>query len=249
MTTKLHPEKVQISVPGESRPMPAYLAVPEGAGPKPAVIVFEEIFGVNGHIRDVTERVAREGYVAIAPDIHHRAAPGQELAYDQEGMQKGMQLIPKMTVGGVEADANATLAFLRARADVRGDRIGTIGFCIGGHVAYLIAALTDVRASASFYPGGVAGAHGLAGGPSPVSLSGQIRGRLLAFFGGQDKSIEPAQVAKVKAALAEHQIRHEVVVYEDAGHGFFCDQRGSYNAKDAADAWERVKRLFAEELK
>src|SRR4051812_43958277 len=91
-------EKVQIPVKGAERPMPGYVAVPEGAGPFPAVIVFEEIFGVNSHIRDVTERVAREGYLAIAPDYHHRVAPGLELPYDEQGMKKGMELIPKLTV-------------------------------------------------------------------------------------------------------------------------------------------------------
>src|SRR4051812_32571579 len=144
-------EKVQIPVSGAEKPMPGYVAVPEGAGPFPAVIVIEEIFGVNSHIRDVTERVAREGYVAIAPDVHHRAAPGQELAYDGEGMKKGMELIPKLTAQGIEADLAGTLAFLRARKDVRGDKIGCIGFCIGGHLAYLAAATTDVKATASFY--------------------------------------------------------------------------------------------------
>src|SRR4051812_15860321 len=97
-------EKVQIPVEGEAQPMPGYLALPDGPGPHPAVIVIEEIFGVNAHIRDVTERVAREGYVAIAPDVHHRAAPGQELAYDEAGMKKGMELIPKLSEHGVRAD-------------------------------------------------------------------------------------------------------------------------------------------------
>ncbi len=245
----MHTEKVEIRVPGAAQPMPAYLALPDGKGPHPAVIVFEEIFGINGHIRAVTERVAKEGYVAIAPDIHHRAAPpGMELRYDEEGMQEGKKLIPKLTQEGVLADVGATLDFLRKREDVRSDRIGCMGFCIGGHIAYLTAAASDVKATASFYGGGVA-SMGL-GTPNPtVTRTGTIEGRIVCFFGGKDSSISAAQVETIQKALEQHKIRHEVVVYPDATHGFFCDQRGSYNPAAAADAWERVKRLFAEELK
>ena len=102
-------EKVSIQVASEPRPMSAYLAIPEGGGVRPAVVVFQEIFGVNSHIRDVTERFAKEGYVAIAPDYHHRTAPDQELNYDAEGRQKGMPLIAKLTEAGVMADVSATL--------------------------------------------------------------------------------------------------------------------------------------------
>jgi carboxymethylenebutenolidase len=240
-------EKVLIRVAGEPRPMGAYLAVPEGQGPFAAVIVFEEIYGVNSHIREVTERVAKEGYVAIAPDIHHRSAPGIELSYDQAGAQKGMPLIGKLTESGVIADVTATTSFLRGRSDVRADRIGCMGFCIGGHIAYLTAATSEVKVTASFYGGGIA-TRGL-GAPNPtVSRTSSIKGRILCFFGGQDQSIPYSQVQQIKKALEDHRIRHEVVVYEDAGHGFFCDQRGSYQPKAAADAWERTKRLFAEEL-
>lgn len=245
---QIRTEKLDIVVAGEARPMPAYLAAPEGPGPHPAVIVIEEIFGVNSHIRDVTERVAREGYVAIAPDIHHRHAPGQELKYDEAGMKKGMELIPKLTRAAVSADLQATFATLRARQDVRGDRIGCMGFCIGGHIAYYAAATTDVRATASFYGGGIA-AFGL-GEPTPtVELTKGIRGKIVCFFGAQDSMIPKEQVETIKASLEESGVRHEVVVYPDAGHGFFCDQRGSFHTESAKDAWERTKRLFAEELR
>lgn len=251
MSHTIHGQKVQINVPGVAQPMMAHLAVPEGAGPFPAVIVFEEIFGVNKHIREVTDRVAQEGYVAIAPDIHHRAWPGGfELKYDQEGREKGMALIPKLTTDGIEADARATLAFLRARSDVRGDRIGCMGFCIGGHVAYLTAAATDVRATASFYGGGVA-TFGPGGRAPTVTRSGEIKGKILCLFGDQDGMIPAEQRATIEKALTEHHVRHEIVVYPGANHAFFCDkpERGTYNAPAATDAWERVKKLFAEELR
>jgi carboxymethylenebutenolidase len=247
-TIELKTEKVQIPVEGAPAPMPGYLAMPAaGKGPLPAVIVFEEIFGVNSHIRDVTERVARLGYVAIAPDYHHRAAPGQELGYDDAGMKAGMPLIQKLTMVGLRADLRATRAFLGARAGVRADRLGCIGFCIGGHAAFLAACELDLRATASFYGGGIA-AFTPGGGPPSVTRAGELKGKVLCFFGAKDAAIPAAQVDTIKKALAEHKVRHEVVVYPECGHGFFCDQRGSYHAGSAKDAWGRVTRLFAEEL-
>jgi carboxymethylenebutenolidase len=247
---EIRTEKLSLTVEGAAQPMPAYVATPAGAGPFPAVIVIEEIFGVNSHIRDVTERVAREGYVAIAPDIHHRDAPGQELKYDQEGMQKGMALIPKLTAEGFAADMKSTLGYLRGRKDVRGDRIGCMGFCIGGHLAYLAACTTDVKATASFYGGGIA-SFSPGGGPPTVAQTpgiAQRGGRILCLFGGQDSMIPADQVDTIRKALADAHVKHEVIVYPSSGHGFFCDQRGSYNPADAADAWERVKSLFKSEL-
>jgi carboxymethylenebutenolidase len=242
-------EKVKLEVKGEAGAMHAYIASPESGGPYPAVLVIEEIFGINAHIRDVTDRVAREGYVAIAPDVHHRAMPaGWELAYDADGMKKGMEVIPKLTAHGIAADLAAVTAFLRARNDVRGDRIGIMGFCIGGHVAYLAACTTDVRAAASFYGGGVA-VFSPGGGPPTVTRSSGIKGKILCLFGANDSMIPPSQIETIKSELEKHKIRHDLVVYPSAAHAFFRDVDPTKYVKAAADdAWSRVKKLFAEEL-
>jgi carboxymethylenebutenolidase len=243
-------DKVSIPVAGEAKPMLGYLAVPEGPGPFGAVMVIQEIFGINAWIRDVVERVAREGYVTIAPDIHHRAEPGVEYPYGQEGMQKGMQLIPKLSLDGITADLKSTLAFLRARKDVKADRIGCMGFCIGGHIAYIAAEITDVKATASFYGGGIA-KFSPGGGPPTVTKSGDIKGRILCLFGDQDPMISADQVETIEKELEKNKVRHEVVIYPGASHAFFCDNptRGSFNKPAADDAWIRVKKLFSEELK
>ena len=239
-------ERVQIPQAGGS--FAGYLARPEGDGPWPAVVVYMEIFGINSHIRDVTERVAREGYVAIAPDYFHRTGPRIELAYDDAGMAEGMKLLGQLQADEMIADAEATLGYLRGRGDVRGDHLGTIGFCIGGHMAYLTACTTDVRASASFYGGGVAGPQGPGGAPPTLGRTPGIQGRILCLFGGQDTMIPAQQVDAVRGAISDARVRGEVVVYEDADHGFFCDQRATHNEAAAAQAWERVKQLFGEEL-
>jgi len=242
-------QKLEIHVAGEKQPMPAYLAKPAGAGPFPAVIIFEEIFGVNQHIREVTERVAQEGYVAIAPDVHHRVAAGVELNYDQEGYQKGMQYIGKLTQAGFFADVEATLKLLRDRKDVHGDKIGVMGFCIGGHLAFLAATQFEIKAAASFYGGGIA-VMGL-GVPEPtVTRAHKIQGRLICFFGADDSMIPAEQREKIDNALKAANVRHEIVVYPGAGHAFFRSVDAKAHRPDAAkDAWERTKRLFAEELR
>jgi carboxymethylenebutenolidase len=212
------------------------------------VLVFMEIFGINTHIRDVVERVAREGYVALAPDYFHRTGPGAEYGYDDGGFAKGMALLGALKADEMISDARDSLAWLRDRSDVRGDRIGAMGFCIGGHMTYLIACESDVAAAASFYGGGIAAPQGPGGAPATIGRTGKIKGRILCLFGAEDSFIPLDQVEAIKAALAEQGVRHDTVVYEGADHGFFCDQRGTYHEKAAADAWERVKRLFAKEL-
>ena len=239
-------ERVSIPVPG-SGAMPAYLAVPKTAGPHPAVIVWMEIFGVNAHIRDVAERVAREGYVVVAPNFFHRTAPDIEVGYDEAGMAAGIAEMGKLDADQMIADAQATVTWLRARPDVSG-KIGVMGFCIGGHMTYLTAAETDVVAAASFYGGGIAAPKGPGGKPSPIHRTNKIKGRILCLFGGKDQMIDAGQVEQIKRALQEHSVRSDVIVYPNADHGFFCDQRATYDEASARDAWSRVKKLFAEEL-
>jgi len=238
-----------VAIPVDGATMGGYLARPAAGGPHPAVIVFMEIFGVNGHIRDVTERVAREGYVALAPDYFHRTAPGMELGYDDAGMGEGMKQLGQLQADQMIADARATLGFLRARDDVGGRGIGCMGFCIGGHMTYLTACETDVAAAASYYGGGIAAPQGPGGAEPTVGRTGKIGGRIQCFFGGQDAMIPSDQVEAIRAALGEASVDHEVVVYPDADHGFHCDQRESFDADASADAWQRTLALFAAELR
>jgi len=239
----------RVSIPlAEGGTMGGYLARPKSAGPHPGVLVYMEIFGVNPHIREVTERVAREGYLALAPDYFHRTGPGVEYGYDDDGFAGGMKLLGALRADEMIADAKAAIGWLRARKDVRGDRIGAMGFCIGGHMTYLTACETDVRAAASFYGGGIAAPAGPGGAASTLGRTGKIRGKIVCLFGGKDAFIPQSQVEAIRSALTKHAVRHEIVVYPDADHGFFCDQRGSYQKAAADAAWKRVKQLFHDEL-
>lgn len=245
MPTEIRTEKIEIAVGDAS--MGAYVARPDDDVVRPAVIVFMEIFGVNSHIREVTERVAREGYVAIAPDYFHRSGAGMELAYDEAGMAEGMGHLGQLAADTMIADARATIAALRARSDVSA-KIGCMGFCIGGHMTYLTAAETDVAAAASYYGGGIAGLQGPGGAPSTVSRTGSIGARIHCYFGGQDAMIPTDQVDSIRSALADAGTRHEVQVYDEADHGFNCDQRATYHEASAKDAWQRTFAMFGEEL-
>jgi carboxymethylenebutenolidase len=242
---KIRSERISVPV-ADGSTMPAYLSRPDDGGKYPGVLVFQEIFGVNRHIRSVADRVAAEGYVALAPEPFHRSAPGVELGYDADGLARGIELMSGLTPGQIENDVTAAYEALGAREDVGGKGIGAIGFCFGGHVTYRAACTLPIAAAASFYGGGIAGTG--APGPATVDLTPGIRGRILCLFGEKDGYIPLAAVDRIRAALAAAGVRHEVVVYPGVGHGFFCDERGDYDAAAASDAWTRVKDLFRAEL-
>ncbi|HIL02814.1 MAG TPA: dienelactone hydrolase family protein [Myxococcales bacterium] len=238
-----------IEIPTDGSSMRGYLARPQGNESLPGVIVYMEIFGINSHIRDVTERIAGEGFVALAPDYFHRTGPGIELGYDDDGMAEGMKHLGQLDADQMIADAQATLAALEGRDDVGGAGIGAMGFCIGGHMTYLTACTTGVRAAAAYYGGGIAAPKGPGGAASTLSRTPGIQGRIHCYFGGQDTMIPSDQVDAIRQSLADSDIRHHVQVYQDADHGFHCDQRATFNPPAAADAWGRTVALFNEELR
>ena len=240
-------ESIEIPLEGGGT-MGGTLVRPDDGEARPAILVFMEIFGINAHIRDIAERLAREGYVALAPDYFHRTGPGVEYEYNEEGMERGMALLGALQADEMISDVNAAIAWLEARADVQSDRIGAIGFCIGGHMAYLSACETSVCCVASFYGGGVAAPAGPGGAQSTIGRTPKIKGRILCLFGDQDGYIPSDQVEAIAAALEAAGVNHETVVYPGADHGFFCDKRESYQEAAATDAWGRVKALFAAEL-
>lgn len=226
----------------------AYVATPRAVGSYPGVIVIQEIFGVNVHIRDVTERFARAGYVAIAPAIYQRLAPGFESGYSPEDIKLGRVYKEQTKATELLSDVKAAADWLNAQSNVRSGQIGCIGFCFGGHVAYLAATLPEIKATASFYGAGIP--TWCPGESVPtIERTSDIKGVLHAFFGMEDASIPVEHVDQIEAALTKHHIPHHVWRYPDADHGFFCDRRASYNAIAAADAWKNVLTLFQQTLK
>ncbi len=236
-----------VNVPNGKVQIAAHLAYPTGEGSYPGIVVIQEIFGVNSHIRDVTERIAKEGYVAIAPAIYQRIAPGFETGYTPEDIEIGRKYKDQTKASELLSDIQATIDYLKAQPQVKKDAIGCIGFCFGGHVAYLAATLDDIKATASFYGAGIA-IETPGGGAPTITRTSEIGGTVYAFFGMEDASIPPEQVDAIAAELDKNSVPHQIFRYEGAEHGFFCDQRASYNQKAASDAWQQVKELFQQQL-
>jgi carboxymethylenebutenolidase len=241
--TKIEIQTANVKVPNEDLEIDAYLAMPAGEGEFPGVIVIQEIFGVNAHIREVTERIAKEGYVAIAPAIYQRLAPGFETGYTPEDIKIGRQYKEQTKASELLGDIQATINYLKSLPQVKKDGFGCIGFCFGGHVVYLAATLPDIKATASFYGAGITTSTP-GGGEPTITRTKDIKGTLYAFFGMADASIPAPQVDRIEAELTQHQIPHRVFRYDGVDHGFFCDHRGSYDATAAAAAWTQVQQLF-----
>ena len=235
-----------VTIPNGDLQIAAYQAQPAAAGLFPAVIVIQEIFGVNSHIRAVTERIAKEGYVAIAPAIYQRQAPGFETGYTPQDIKIGKKYKEQTTASELLSDIQATIDYLKTLPFVKQPGFGCIGFCFGGHVTYLAATLPEIKATASFYGAGIV-TQTLGVGAPTITRTAEIKGTLYGFYGTQDASIPPEQVDQIAAELQKHHISHRIFRY-NADHGFFCDHRGSYNATAAAESWEEVKRLFQQEL-
>jgi carboxymethylenebutenolidase len=236
-----------VQIPQGELTIDAYLARPEGDTPRPAVLVIQEVFGVNHHIQNVTGRIAREGYVAIAPAIYQRTAPGFATGYTPAELELGRSHAQQTTAEQLIQDLQATIDYLKSSGLTTGS-IGCIGFCFGGHVAYLAAtAIPEIKATASFYGAGIA-TRTPGGGPPTISRTKDIQGNIYIFFGTADPSIPLDQVEAIRAELQKYQINHQIFLYEGAEHGFFCDERPSYNPTWAAQAFEEVKALFAKEL-
>jgi len=237
-----------VQVPNGDLQIEAYLAEPPIASALtrtfPAIIVLQEIFGVNAHIRDVVERFAQAGYVAIAPALYQRLAPGYESGYNPDEIKQGRIYKDQTQAHELLADIQSTVTYLHTLPTVKPGAIGCIGFCFGGHVAYLAATLPELKATASFYGAGIP-TFTPGGGEPTIAHTSDIQGALYAFFGMEDASIPAAHIDQIAAELQKHQISHKIFRYAGAEHGFFCDRRASYNATAAAAAWTQVQALFS----
>lgn len=236
-----------VSIASGNLQIPAYLAEPSREGMFGGVVVIQEVFGVNSHIREVTERLAAAGYVAIAPHIYHRQAPNFEVGYTEEALDLGRQYKMGTRAEELLSDVQGAIDTLLLKDNVRPVGVGCIGFCFGGHVAYLAATLSQVKATASFYGAGIVNSTPGGGAPT-LSRTPAIGGTVYGFFGEKDPLISPEEVDTIAATLTAHQIPHQIFRYPEADHGFFCDQRYSYNAAAAQDAWKQVMTLLRETL-
>lgn len=206
----------------------AYVAKPSGA-PLAGLVVIQEIFGVNRHIRSVADQYAKEGFLAVAPALFDRFERNVDLGYEGADMQKAMSFSPKIDIDNAVKDVDAALSYARTQT---GKPVLVIGYCLGGTLAWLSATRLSPAAAVGYY----AGMIGRFAGEKP-------KAPVMLHFGREDKHIPASDVAKVESAHPEVQI-----YWYDAGHGFNCDMRASYNQEAAAQAFARSLKFLKEHV-
>ncbi len=215
--------------------MQAYVARPTTA-PTMGIMVLQEAFGVNDYIRRMTDRYAAQGYLAIAPELFHRTAPGFEADYEKrEGVAEAMGAL---TVEGQLADAQAAYDWLIEQG-IPKDKVVVIGFCMGGRAAYLANSALPLAASASFYGGGIA---------ALLDRAASLHGPQLLVWGGADAHILPEHTRAIADALGAAGKAYVEATFSEAGHGFACDARSAYHAPSAREALALADAFFTEHL-
>ena len=246
-----------VNIPVDGSQMDSYLArPPAGSGPHPAVIVLQEVFGVNAEMRRITDMLAAAGYVGLAINFYHRTHPNLDVAYDEPGMQQGLAAAKNISRAGLYADLNAAIEWLKAQDFVRDGKIATWGFCMGGSVAFLSATLPGVRGAICFYGGSIAKPF-RSGEAEALADADNVRAPLLLCFGEEDQGISRGDIDRIRTELDKRGLKYQLEVYPGVGHAFF--RHGTPRAVGAqdrfsdeaianavADSWNLVQAFLAE---
>ncbi|MDQ2662869.1 MAG: dienelactone hydrolase family protein [Candidatus Eremiobacteraeota bacterium] len=247
-----------VNIPVGGTTMPAYVAhPPEGSGPHPAVIVLQEIYGINSEMQRIADLVASIGYVGLVINVYHRHDPDFQAAYTPEGSQKGLAAAATITRESIRADVAASMDWLSAQPYVRAGKIATWGFCLGGAMAFVSASLPGLSGAIVFYGSQIVRAFP-SGEVEGLADAGKVACPLLIVFGGDDASTPPEQVARVKQTLEAAGKEAHVQVYSNVGHAFFRSSASSASGhassdqalgEASADAWNQVqaflRRIFS----
>nr|WP_237477492.1 dienelactone hydrolase family protein [Lichenibacterium sp. 6Y81] len=232
----------EVKIPTADGQIPAYRAMPEGAGPFPVMVVIEEIFGVHEYIKDICRRYAKLGYLAVAPELFARQ--GDPAHADVRTIVT--DIVPKVPDAQAMGDLDATVAYATTNGG-RGDptRVGATGFCWGGRMIWLYARHDPkLKAAVAFYGilGGKASPPTAIKPQNPLDFGHDVTVPVLGLYGGHDDNIPPDLITAMQAELKG--TRSEIVVYPDAPHGFFADYRPSYRPDAARDAWGKAQSWF-----
>lgn len=226
---------MMVQYPSDGVTVHAYLVGAAGKGPRPAIIVVQEWWGLNDHVKDIARRFAQEGYIAIAPDLYSRL--GHRVTTDSNEAGKLMGSLRQEE--GLK-DLNATLAYLQSLPEVNRDKIGVIGFCMGGSYALMLPCVNQaVKAAVPFY-GQV---------PSPDLPIKNLASPILYIYGEDDGWITKTDVQRLANALKKYGKQGEIKTYPSAPHAFFNDTRKDvYKPAEAKDAWARTLAFFKQHL-
>jgi carboxymethylenebutenolidase len=232
-----------VSIPVGSFRLPAYRAMPEGKPNAPVVLVVSEIFGVHEHIADVARRLAKQGYMAVAPELFVRQGDVKNIADQSRLMSEVVSKVPDEQVLG---DLDAAVAWAKAQG---GDttRLGITGFCWGGRIVWLYSAHSPLLQAGVAWYGRLMGPTSTLQPRHPIDVAGQLHAPVLGLYGAKDQGIPLDSVDRMKAALAQGNAAaraSQFVIYPDAGHAFNADYRPSYHKESATDAWQRCLAWF-----
>lgn len=231
-----------VSLGGDLR---GYYAAPAGAGPFPAVLLFQEAFGVNDYIQSEVRRLAQHGFAALAPDLFR----GDTYDYTTH-MNEAIGRLKTLKDDAMLADVDACTAFLAKQPEVKAGKLGAVGFCMGGRLAFLTATAraAKIAGAAAFYGGDISTEEGRNFKPL-TDRAPQLSGELMLIYGAEDGSIDPQQHARIAEALSTNKKNYTLRVFPDAGHGFASRDRDSYRPAQAEEAWTEVLALLNRTLR
>jgi len=232
-------EAGEVKIPVADGSLPAYRALPDRSGTFPTVLVVQEIFGVHEHIKDVCRRLAKVGYLAIAPELFARQADMSKVTT----LDDARVVAGKVPDAQVMSDLDAATAWAKAN---KGDtaRLGITGFCYGGRVVWLYSAHSpQLKAGVAWY-GVITGQTNAMRPRHPLELVNELKAPVLGLYGSADQGIPVADVEKMRDALKDAKKPSEIVLYDGAPHGFHADYRPSYREEPARDGWKRLLAWF-----
>jgi carboxymethylenebutenolidase len=234
-------EAGEVKIPTADWPMPAYRAMPASGGPFPTVLVVQEIFGVHEHIKDICRRLAKLGYLAVAPELYARQGDVSQMTNIPEIISKVVSKVPDAQVLS-DLDASVAWAAKTGKADTA--KLAITGFCWGGRIVWLYAAHNPkLKAAVAWYGTLVRNPDPLHP-KHPIDLAGELKAPVLGLYGEADTGIPVATIDKMREAVKQAGKTAEIVVYPAAPHGFYADYRPSYRKQDADDGWKRLQAWF-----
>jgi carboxymethylenebutenolidase len=236
-------EAGEVKIPVKDGEIPAYRAMPAKGGPFPVVLVVQEIFGVHEHIKDICRRLAKLGYLAVAPELYARQG---DVSKETDIQKLLSTVVNKVPDSQVMSDLDAAAAW--AKASGKGDvsKLAITGFCWGGRIVWLYTAHNpNLKAGVAWY-GRLVGTPDELHPKQPLDLVSELKAPVLGLYGGADTGIPKDTVEQMQKALKDARQPSEIVLYQDAPHGFHADYRPTYRKEQAADGWNRLKQCYKE---
>ncbi len=231
----------EVKIPVKDGEIPGYRAMPQRGNNLPVIVVVQEIFGVHEHIKDICRRLAKTGYCAVAPELYARQGDVSKITDIQQIVSTVVSKVPDAQV---MSDLDATIDWAIRSSRGNRQRVAITGFCWGGRIVWLYAALGNkAKAGAAWY-GRLEDTTNAMTPKHPLDYAGALRAPVIGFYGGKDTGIPQTSVEKMRTALNVIDSSSQIVVYPEADHGFNADYRPSYNQEAAQDAWAKMLKWF-----